>query len=573
MDTFSQSQSQSQSQSESTTKNNNNPSSSIPPFLLLAGTVIIGFLFAYYILSHLTRRKGRNDHQLPVYNRLFPFEPSFFARLRWSTGALGILDDADKKSAGKPYKLSRGDKTLTVLPTTLLPEINRLGSDVLDARRSHSHAFVSHLTGLERTVDANYQSRILQRRVSPGLQDLYGDLTECISRSSILGEVDQNEDEDEKGEGKEEKGEWKEVNLLGKVVAPCFAASMSLVLFGVEMVKMNKGEGKKKGERRVVECVSELTEALFAVALTMRLIPTKFLQRILVWFLPAKWTLNNRWRELEKDFITPEVRRQQQQQQQQSTTTTKEKGSSSSSDLLSWMIRDATTPFESDPSILTTLCGSVATASIFSTANLICHLISDLTSHPEVLSEVVAEIRDRHKELNGRWDVAAFTSGGLDKLESAMKETARIASSPLIVCSRVVKKDVVLGGLPLKRGEFITVSGRQRTMDPELFNEPHLYKGLRFCAPDQIDKHRARSFSSVDLDLLTWGAGRAACPGRVIADVAAKIFLVQLLDRYEFAFLDGKKGLEPGMLHEFVFFNPDNKMLIRPRKDAVGIRL
>jgi cytochrome P450 len=300
-------------------------------------------------------------------------------------------------------------------------------------------------------------------------------------------------------------------------------------------------------------------ETVFAVAFMMRLVPS-CLQPILVWFLPVKWNLNRKWRELES-FVGPEVQRQKKIKEDGGATT--------GMDLLSCMVRDAATAFEKDPSVLTILCGSVATAAIFSVGNLICHLVADLTANPDILDEVRAEIRTKHAEIGGRWDLAAL--GSLEKLESAMKETARLASSPLIVYNRVVQKDCVLGGVRIRKGQFITISGRERTMDPTLYEDPGVYKGLRFCAPDKIDKHRARPFRTVDTDILTWGAGRAACPGRAIADVAAKVFLVRLLDEYDFGFVDGKR-LEPSTFHEFVYFNPDNEMLFRRRKASAGVK-
>ncbi|KAI1355962.1 cytochrome P450 [Xylaria sp. FL0043] len=493
--------------------------------LVAIGAVLLGFVLHY---------STRSKHDLAVVNSLFPWEPSLFARLRWSLGALSILDHADKQAQGRPYRLNRGDKELLVLPVALIPELNRLGPDILDARQSHSFAFLAHLTGLELTATASYQTRILQRRVSPALPELFLPIATRISGAMKLNFPD--------------SGEWTRIKPLAAAV-PCFSEAMSLVLFGERMAKNPK----------LVELAYKLTEDLMTVAFTMRLVPS-ILQPILVWLLPVKWSLNRKWRELET-LLAPEVQHQK--------TLLKAGKETPGMDLLSWMIRDATTAFERDPSVLSTLCGSVATGSIFSVANLVCQIIADLAAHPDVLDEIRAEIREKHVQIDGRWDVAALSS--LEKLESAMKESARMASSPLIVYSRVVQKDCVLGNVPLKRGQFITMSGRERTMDPVLYDEPHLYKGLRFCKPDKIDEHRTRPFRSVDTDILTWGAGRAACPGRAIADVAAKVFLVQLLDRYDVAFVEGKPP-EPSVFHEFIFFNPNNQMLFRRREDSIGIK-
>jgi cytochrome P450 len=168
--------------------------------------------------------------------------------------------------------------------------------------------------------------------------------------------------------------------------------------------------------------------------------------------------------------------------------------------------------------------------------------------------------------------MAALNGPGLDKLESALKETARLAPGTLIVYSRVVQRDHVLpDGTQLRKGQFVTVSGPGRAMDPAIYgDDADQYRALRFCEPDKLQEHRAKPFSSVDTDILTWGAGRWACPGRMVADMAAKILLVKLLDEFDFAFV-GNEPVKPSAIHEFLFFHPDNKMLLRRRDDAVGI--
>lgn len=140
-----------------------------------------------------------------------------------------------KKFGGRPYRLARGDKELIVLPAALIPELNRLGSDVLDARQSHAFAFVAHLTGLQLTVKASYQSQILQRRVSPALPDLFLPVATRIS-VAMKRELPDGD-------------KWKKIKPLDAVV-PCFSEAMSLVIFGEAMVK----------NPRVVELAYKLTQ-------------------------------------------------------------------------------------------------------------------------------------------------------------------------------------------------------------------------------------------------------------------------------------------------------------------------
>lgn len=238
-------------------------------------------------------------------------------------------------------------------------------------------------------------------------------------------------------------------------------------------------------------------------------------------------------------------------------------------DVISWMVEDGRNELERDPENLTTLIGSIAAGSTYSITNFCCRTIVDLVGHPDVLDAVRDEIRRQNAEVQGRWSMAALA--GLEKLESAMKESSRLTPGTFLVYSRVVKKDCVLAnGLVLRRGQFITMSGATRTMDPSIFQDAQEYQGLRFCAEDRVKEHRARPFSGVDTDLLTWGAGRWACPGRLISSMSAKILLIKLLDEYDFAFIGGKP-LSSASMHEFLFFHPESQMLVRRREEACGI--
>ena len=313
--------------------------------------------------------------------------------------------------------------------------------------------------------------------------------------------------------------------------------------------------------------------AVFNVCFAMRCVP-QILQPILVWLLPARWRLITGWRKL-RHYVVPRVQelkkaKSQQQQQQQSQQQNRNGKSAVNPDVISWMVEDGRNEIERDPQVLTTLVGSIAAGSTYSITNFCCRTIMDMVAHPDVLDQVRAEIRVKHSQLNdGRWDTAALAS--LDKLESAMKESSRLTPGTLLVYSRVVKKDHRLSsGLLLKKGQFVTISASTRTMDPDVFEDPREYRGLRFCAPERIEEHRARPFSSIDTDILTWGAGRWSCPGRLISDMAAKILLVKLIDEYDFGFVGGKP-LAKSAMHEFLFFHPENEMLVRRRGDASGI--
>ena len=226
------------------------------------------------------------------------------------------------------------------------------------------------------------------------------------------------------------------------------------------------------------------------------------------------------------------------------------------------MLKDGKTELERDPIILSQLVGALTAGSTYSTASLVAGVIADVTSHPWLLSEIRDEIRIKHKEINGNWDKVSLNS--LPKLDSVMKETSRLAPSSVVICSRYMTEDYTLSnGLKLLKGQRITVVPHLKSMSPEVFENPSAFDGLR-----HMDD---KPFRRVDTNLLTWGSGRWACPGRFLANTMAKALLIKLFDEYEFKLVDGKPPKKLSA-HEFVLFSPFNRLMVRRRWAGLGIK-
>ena len=89
---------------------------------------------AFVATVYFTNRHLNNYDGLPVTNRSFPLEPRVFSRIRWSTRSRQILEEANQKVTfictccvgkgdtdrsqfeGRPYRLTRGDVDMVVLP-------------------------------------------------------------------------------------------------------------------------------------------------------------------------------------------------------------------------------------------------------------------------------------------------------------------------------------------------------------------------------------------------------------------------------------------------------------------------
>ncbi|KAI0903465.1 putative cytochrome P450 [Ustulina deusta] len=508
---------------------------SLSPFLAdetAFGTLFIVTLSLITFVSLSAYFKYHHDG-IPTVNRTVFFEPDLFARLRWAVNAKRILERGNRKFNAQLYRLARGDMDILVLPHRYLTELNTLPIGAIESRNYHARAMLGHLTGLDVVRHTGHHVKVLLGRTTPALQRQFKPLTQrlTVALSRLFPQ---------------QTDEWSTMEVLEPVVH-IVSEGIALVLFGTPICD----------EPEVVRLCFEHTKNLFIIVFVMRCVPT-FLQPCLVWLLPARWRLARGWKRMSA-YTFPEIERRKRSLSGETST------EEPSPDLLSWMIRDGEAAKVYDPRLLTQLAGSVAAGGTYSTANFICRCISDLTANPDVLVAVRSEIAAKHKELSGRpWTMRDVES--LNILESAMKETSRLSQGAVITYSRVAEQEVTLSdNLRLTPGQFITISAYNRTMDPSVFQNPHNYNGFRF-----VDGDKVTPFRIVDNDVLGWGAGRWACPGRFVASIVAKSMLVKILDEYDFKFVNGR---EPPLtlIHEFGFWHPGNQMRVRRRKEVLGI--
>lgn len=257
-------------------------------------------------------------------------------------------------------------------------------------------------------------------------------------------------------------------------------------------------------------------------------------------------------------FIVPEVQRR-----------AKTLDATTSSDVLSWMIEKSRDEGEADPGFLTQLVSTLTAGSTHTTMISVFYTLYDLAAHPQFQDCIREEIKAKHQEIQGDWDHAAFD--GLPKLDSALKETSRMSPSNLGAYYRLMVKDYELSnGVTLKKGQMICVSNYCRQRDPAVFPEPETYNALRAYNLD-LQTHINRPFSSVDNDILRWGSGRGACPGRFLATLEAKLILVKLLDEFDFKLVSDDQRRDSITLHEFIHVNERTQLLIRRRNEKSGI--
>ncbi|CBF83089.1 hypothetical protein AN3256.2 [Aspergillus nidulans FGSC A4] len=501
---------------------------------LPAGSVWAILVLLLVALILLVCRYADSYDGVPVVNRICALEPRVFSRIRFAFNAEQILQDAYRKYDGKPYIIARGDADYLVLPSESVTELNRLPASIINSRMCHAYSMTGHLNGMNVVLKSNLHVKTLLNRITPALPAFLGPASARMQATMQ--------------ETFPSVSSWTTIEPLDLVVG-CVSRAITLAAVGEPWCD----------DTELVNLTFEHTKLVFTVMFAMRLVPAA-LQPVLVWMLPHKWRLQKSLQRLES-FIVPIV--------QECKAAKPRPATERPSTLLAWMVAEATNDVEEDPYVLTELLAALAAGGTYSSANFIVSVILDLIANPQFLDEIREEIRQKHEELQGRWDFAAFNN--LPKLDSAFKETIRLTPGSLTTYSRVMLQDYTLStGITLKKGQFICVSSYARAKDDEIYQNAGSYDALRAYNESQ-QYHAAQPFKGVYQQEFRWGAGRWACAGRHLASLLAKFIVVKLLDEYEFQFVPGSHRPPNSVFHEFVFVHPSTRLLTRRREENLGI--
>ncbi|KAF5497283.1 Cytochrome P450 monooxygenase BOA4 [Colletotrichum siamense] len=204
-------------------------------------------------------------------------------------------------------------------------------------------------------------------------------------------------------------------------------------------------------------------------------------------------------------------------------------------------------------------------ASIHTTTSTVVQCLYDLASRPEylpALRQEIQEVTNEHGDILTR-----RVASKLEKMDSFIKEVQRFCSPDLTTFQRKATGPVTLSnGFHLPKGARIEVATGAINADAALYNNPSEFDGLRFYKKRQTEEARSKyQVLSVSKEDLVWGYGRAACPGRFLADMLIKMILVEILKRYDIKMPDGQGRYENMEVQGQTLPNEQGEILIRER--------
>lgn len=100
--------------------------------------------------------------------------------------------------------------------------------------------------------------------------------------------------------------------------------------------------------------------------------------------------------------------------------------------------------------------------------------------------------------------------------------------------------------------------------DPDKFDGFRHYRERQ--KPGQGNLHQ---FATTDKDNMHFGHGKYSCPGRFFAAHTIKVLIAHLIVNYDFKFPEGKGRPRNVAAHEYIFPDPEARLLIKERSNPL----
>jgi cytochrome P450 len=166
-------------------------------------------------------------------------------------------------------------------------------------------------------------------------------------------------------------------------------------------------------------------------------------------------------------------------------------------------------------------------------AMLLCWILFELSAHPEWRDRLRAELA----EVVGDEPLSLSHLPKLVQMGWVLKEAERLYP-PVFGMSRGVIKDIEFAGYRIPAGWKVDISPMLTHRLPEIYPEPDRFDPLRFAPPREEDKKHPFS-------LIGFGSGPHSCIGAEFARMEMKIFLAELLRKYDWKVTPEPKAIAP----------------------------
>ncbi|PPQ63388.1 hypothetical protein CVT24_005653 [Panaeolus cyanescens] len=481
------------------------------------GTAAVALLISYFA------SEGYKLSHIPTVGSPLPFL-SFFSAFKFMFRAKSMIISGVKHHKTL-CKVPEFDQWVVVAgDRELMDDIRKAPEHVLSAMTHLDELLQGPYTFGTSTILTTYHLPLLRGTFTKSIPHLFPEVLSEV-RDSFFDVIPPSQ-------------EWKALHLQSSIMH--IIARVSNLTFVGRPLCQNK---------EFIDLSVRFTQDALKAAIILRPLPS-IIKPIVNYFISNI----SETRKKVKDLLTPHINLRREAMKGGSEYAGKQM------DLLTWLLDEAKGEDATDDA-LTSMLLFTNFGAIHAPAMALAHSIFYLAANPkyvELLRDEVAGITSR----------LGWTKDAIDEMvitDSFIKESQRLHAGAYIALIRKALRDFTFSnGVTIPKGTTVSGSAVSNHLDEKLYPDPHTFDPLRFV---KMASESTKKFdiTAVGLDLIVFGYGRHACPGRFFAAVEMKLILAYLVTHYDMKF--AKEGVRPSDLTVGinVLPNPFAEVLFRKR--------
>ncbi|KAK8001920.1 hypothetical protein PG991_014142 [Apiospora marii] len=484
-------------------------------------------LLVALLVAYLMRPTTKISVSAPFYKA---------SRMKWMFSADTLVRDSYGKFRDRIYNIKATEGLRTLIPVSLISELKGLPEEHLSAQEAIKEAMLLDYTNFGPGDHTNTFLFLMKTKLSQKL-------TRFIlakNRNSTL-----SSDKNSRNVKVRLRPETESIFALHEILTkPIDWTPMKLQPFMLRVIARLSGSIFVGSELSRTEEWME-TSVTYAIHVFIAVVKLQFFPK---WLRPVAKYLVSELGQSSRDLargeamLKPIIEERLQNEEL-------DPGCSQPDDFTQWLIDSLPENQKRDYAAQVKVQLALSAASIHTTSNAVTDCFYDLAAHPEY-QEILREEANQVLVQDGGWDKSE-SMAKLQKLDSFMKESQRLAGNVTTFIRKVVKPD----GLSLSDGTHLPVGTNLLaplcgiSRDERYFPEPEVFDGLRFWKLRQRSADAANrwQYTSITQSNLDFGLGKHACPGRFLAGNEIKLILANFLLHYDIKLKEGECRPEPMM--------------------------
>ena len=172
------------------------------------------------------------------------------------------------------------------------------------------------------------------------------------------------------------------------------------------------------------------------------------------------------------------------------------------------------------------------------TANTLAWMLWLLAGHPQAAAAAREEV---DRVLGDATGVRALEQlQQLDLVDACASEAMRLRPVAPFIMNQCIE-DTVVGGVRVRKGQFVICLMRMPGMDPAAFARPEAFDPMRWLGAEGA----TNAMASARRHSMPFGAGPRMCPGRYLALAEIKLVAAMVLKNFDLLEVAPDGGGEP----------------------------